>query len=269
MGGGVTLVDNVPGLKLDTHGSFCHFAAPEWGDTGQSVLHGVLSAISFAVAIWSAYEQIKIAHERYKIAKAHADIAWDRWWRFESAYAPLEAAMVQELLDSAELQPDYAQARSDYTQFAEAGFGAELRWRQYSLCPDLTPLRTARALASDDGVNYAYRRAERRAIDLADRRWNRRSVLLNLGRNLSSQSAQYASLADSGLKAAGERAGEAFAGAVGWLGYAPNRLETHYPAYPQNFINSTNPGGIIGSGGLMGVADMGPGISGSMAIANA
>lgn len=271
MGGSSTVYLSNPMFQdlvggLSTHTSFCHWAAPMYGDSGEGGLHSLLSVVAFAVAVWSAYEQLRIFKMRYDIAKGYANIAQERWDRFNAAYKPLENAMVDEISAQGPVSADYAGVQSDYNIFTGNAYGdADRRLRltaaRYALCIDpslVDDLNLAASLAKDDGVNYGYRHAEWYAILRDDVRWNNRAALLNLGRDMLAQSAKYGSMANDMLGSAGQAAGAAMEGALGYLGYANNRNETYYPAH---FTTSTSPGGLIDFGGNMGVGDMGPGIS--------
>ena len=82
----------------------------------------------------------------------------------------------------------------------------------------------------DDNINFNYRDAENFTEYKSDKRWNRRSDILNLGRsNLPTaySYAQHASRAFGDLAGAIAGVGN---GISGLLGYMFNRNETIYPA---------------------------------------
>jgi hypothetical protein len=251
-------------MSISSHVSFCHWAAPQYGDGGEGGLQSLLSVVAFAVAVWSAYEQMRIFQMRYDIAKGYANIAQERWDRFNAAYKPLENAVVDEISAQGPVVPDYAGAKSEYSGFADNAYGdAERRMRltaaRYALCVDPTlvnDLNLSASVAKDDGVNFGYRHAEWYAILRDDVRWNNRAAILNLGRDLLAQSAKYGSMANDMLANAGQAAGEAMGGALSYLGYRRNRQETYYPS---QFTSSASPGGMLDFGGNLGVGDLGPG----------
>lgn len=241
---------------------FCHWAAPMYGDAGQSMLNTVLAVVAFIVAYKSLEAQIEINDMRRDIADGYAKITEDRWRRFKSAYAPLELALINEIMSQGPVEPDYERARSNHNAYVANAFGdAQARLaglaQRYALCIDETltnDLQLSAGLAADDGVNFGYRWEEWYAIMRDDIRWNRRSNLLNLGRDLLAQSAQYASYANNILAGLGEQAGKAFSGALGYLGYYFSRQNT---AYPNSYVSSSTPGGVLDFGGMRGVGDMG------------
>ena len=244
------------GSSNNVNAVVCNWAAPEYGEAGQTAIHTALSVAAFVVAAYSAYTQWDICQQRYEIADAYARIAEDNWNRFNSRYKPLEAAMVSEVMSEPVARPDYAGARNDgsLSAFAEARAETRRLSGRYALCLGPPDLETAAALTRDDSLNYNYRWAENYSLERDDWRWNRRSGLLNLGRNLASQSATYAGLADQALSGVGAQAGAALSGAMSYLGYSGSRQTTYFPGYPQDFIRSSSPGGIMAAGGSQGVA---------------
>jgi hypothetical protein len=258
--------DAAPGANQarPSYGQTCieGWAPPKYTDSGQTALHTALAAVSFAVAIWSAYEQMRIAHERYEIAKSYADLAQEEWNRFNEAYAPLEARLIAECLAERLVEPDYAGARGQAEQDISLSFGTQNfgEFKRYGLCPDpslANRLNLEAAAARDDGVNFGFRHQEYYARTRDDLRWNRRSGLLNIGRNIMSQSLGFAGAADKILAGLGQMAGESAGGAMGYLGYYLNRNQTYYPTYARAYTESVNPGGIMGLG-FRGAVDFGP-----------
>jgi hypothetical protein len=238
-----------PALK--TQATICHWAPPQFTDKGQTVLHAVLSVVSFAVAIWSAGEQARIFRMRAKLADGYAAIAEEEWNRFNKKYRPLENDMIAECLAETDYEPDYDGAEETYGALASDGLDRarammEETARGWALCMDgslLSGLAAESAAAGTDFVNYGYRDAEWYAQKKRDYRFNRRSNLLNLGRNLISQSAKYGGAADSILQGAGAAAGAAMAGAMQFLGYIQNRNDPVYLGYVDGGVPSGGSGG--------------------------
>ena len=109
-------------------------------------------------------------------------------------------------------------------------------------------LRRERTL--DDTANYNYV-DDRWFCDWRnDRRWNRRSSVLNLGRNLGTEALKYGDLARSLLNSVGGRIEQAASGVVNALGYYGARLDTYYPTsyLGQQNGNIVNIGQSIGAG---------------------
>jgi hypothetical protein len=246
---------------LPTHTSFCHWAAPEYSDIGQTVLHTVLSAISFAVAIWSAIEQRRVFDMRYEIAKGYANIAQEQWNRFNGTYKPLETSMIAVCSSETTIKPDYAKNKSEFTPFVDTALGqAQAELDRYSkafcLCP-VNGSMTANSALKDDVINFSYREREEYALDRDVARFNRRSSLLNMGRDLLSDSAKYSGSANDLLSGAGESQAAATQSAFTALGYLRNRFATSYP----NYVMSSSSAGVTmsqggDSGGMPGGMSM-------------
>jgi len=240
---------------------FCHWAAPRYGDIGQKALNTVLAVVAFIVAYKSLEAQIEINNMRQSIADSYAKIFEDRWNRYKTAYMPLEAAMIQDIMNTPIPEVDCSSVKSDYTSFVANAFGENSQRltamaSKYCLCVDKSltdDLALSRTITVDDSVNLGYRFDEMYVIQRDDARWNKRSNLLNLGRDLLAQSAKYSATADTLLSGLGEGAGRAFSGAVGYLGYYFNRQQTEYPS---NYAMSSSPGGVLDFG-TRGVGDMG------------
>lgn len=240
---------------------FCHWAAPQYGNIGQKAINTVLAIAAFVVAYKSLEAQIEINDMRQSIADAYAKLFEDRWHRYRDAYMPLEAAMIQEIMTTPIPSVDCPTVRSDYTSFVTNAFGENMQRlatvaSKYCLCVDKSltdDLNLSRSINVDDSVNFGYRNEEIYVIQRDDARWNKRSQLLNLGRDLLAQSAKYSAAADSMLQGAAAGAGAAFSGAVGYLGYYFNREQTEYPA---RYSSPQASGGYVDFGSR-GVGDMG------------
>jgi hypothetical protein len=237
---GITGVVNIkaePPLKVES--TICHWAPPQFTDKGQTVLHTVLSVVSFAVALWSAGEQMRIFNMRNQLADAYAAIAEEEWNRFNTKYRPLENDMIAECLAEKDYFPDYDEAEATYSGLIEddlergSAFMTDMA-RRYALCIDrslLSGLASEASSSRADFVNYGYRDMEWYTQHKRDYRFNKRSNLLNLGRNLISQSAKYGGLADSILQGAAAAQAAATNGAMYFLGYIRNRNEPMYLDY--------------------------------------
>lgn len=232
----INTIQTIEDIKHVAPLSFCHWNVPTEGAAGSSAEAAFYNAALIAVATINAAAQWDIANDRYKLAKEYAELAKDRWDRFNGAYRPLEQSMLNEVSTTPIPKPDYLRAESDYgdwfksvysemeEQFSRTAFTYCLKV-DTSLVRDLNNAGDA---AMSDGVNYGYRFEEDRARMKEDERWNRRANLLNLGRDLLSQSAKMATYANDALKGLSDLAGAGASGAMNMLGYLRNRNETEY-----------------------------------------
>lgn len=238
----------------------CEWAAPQYGDAGESWEKTLWKAALIAIATINTLAQISIMEKRYQIAKDYANLASDRWNRFKDAYAPFERAMLSEAGNAPEYKPDYVGARERAREYTSEAFRsadeqmADLA-KKYSLCVDDTLLNDmdyAEAVSRDDGTNYNYRDEEFWALYMSDKRWNRRSQMLNLGRGIQQMSASYADAANNALAQLGGLLDQGAQGAAKLLGYISTARESQYPA---NFSSAapltgqaSNVGVVIASG---------------------
>ncbi len=238
----------------------CEWAAPQYGDAGESWEKTLWKAALIAIATINTLAQISIMEKRYQIAKDYANLASDRWNRFKDAYAPFERAMLSEAGNAPEYKLDYVGARERAREYTSEAFRsadkqmADLA-KKYSLCVDDTLLNDmdyAEAVSRDDGTNYNYRDEEFWAIYMSDKRWNRRSQMLNLGRGIQQMSASYADAANNALAQLGGLLDKGAQGAAKLLGYISTARESQYPA---NFSSAapltgqaSNVGAVIASG---------------------
>jgi hypothetical protein len=205
---------------------FCHWRAPAVTGEGEKVFQDILAIAAYALIIWNAYESMRIFDMRYEVAKRYANIAQDRWNRFNAKFRPLEAYMIRELMEDPLIEPDFENARDVYTDCATSSMTALDRMKdlakKYCLCldSDLTnAIAVDNQLLLDDMVNLGYQDevyiTRLRDID----RWNRRSNMLNLGRDLASISTAAARAGDDILDGAANSALDTIGQAIGFLDY--------------------------------------------------
>jgi hypothetical protein len=218
----------------------CRWAAPEFGDIGQNWLHRILSVVAFAVGIWAAIEQMNIFNKRYKLAKEYAALADEEWNRFNEKYRPLENAMITDCMNEEDLPADYEGARKLFQGFHEDGYaqanGLYSIFAGYKVCLDgdfERELKIDAAITRDDMINFGYRDAEFFDIDADDQRFDRRSQLLNLGRDLIAHSAKFGGFVNEALTNAGNAYGSVAHDAMYFAGYIRNRRE---PVYPESLV---------------------------------
>lgn len=243
--------------QLDTIAAqLCNWAQPEYGDSGESWEKSLWKAALIAIATINTVAQISIMDKRYQIAKDYANLAKDRWARFRDGYAPLERAMLSEAGNTEEYDPDYPGAKNRAQTNTNAAFRSANEQiadiaKAYGLCIDpslLNDMNLSEALSRDDGTNFNYRDEEFWSFYMSDKRWNRRSQLLNLGRNLQQMSFTYADAANNALAGIGSLLDSSAQGAAKLLGYLSTVRETQYPA---NFSSAAPLTGQASSFGSM------------------
>lgn len=218
--------------------TLCDWAQPEYGDAGESWEKLLWQAALIAIATANAAMQIYAISKRFEIAEDYADLAEDEWNRFADNYAPFERALLYSAANEAIYNPDYVGAKQraaeqNATIFQDTNQQLSDMAKVYSLCLDTTHLNDlnyTRQLLQTDMTNFGYRDEEDFAVYKHNSRWNRRSSLLNVGRNLLGLAARYAQHADNMWTAFGDSVGNSAQGAMSLLGYLNHARTTQYPA---------------------------------------
>lgn len=248
--------------RLDQHNEYmevvqeklCRWAAPEYGDMGESWEKALWQAALLAVATLTTAAQISIANKRYRIAKDYANLAKNRWQRFASVYAPFEQILLAEIGNTPEPTTNYP----DDLNRASESVNTTYNWvdqqfgklaKKYALCVAdslLNDINHSKMIAMNDSINFNYRDDEYYRHILSDLRWNRRSGLLNLGHDLPAQGASYASAANGALSQISGLIGAAGQGATQLVGYLSQRRDIVFPSQFSAAAPLTGPSNSIG-----------------------
>ena len=252
--------DNKPDDK-NAHGAigslrFCNWAAPEYGPVGEGFWNNAFRAAALAIAIANGVAQSQIADMQQDLADSYYDMAKYKWDRFYGKFVPLEKKLLNEVLNEPlkECADDRARAES----WTGRAYGAMQDWmtrkaRQMRVCTnalDTRRPRNAQTLAFADTANYNYV-DDRWFCDYSnDKRWNRRSSVLNLGRNLGSEALKYGDVARGLLNTLSGQIEQAASGLINAMGYYGARLDTYYPSsyLGQSQGNLANIGYGVGHG---------------------
>lgn len=240
--------------------TLCDWAQPEYGDAGESWEKLLWQAALIAIATANAAMQVYAIDKRFEIAKDYADLAEDEWSRFADRYAPFERSLLYEASNEKIYNPDYDGAkRRANEQIRDIFLDAERQMSDmaeaYNLCIDQTHLDDfdyTRRLLQTDMTNFGYRDEEDFAVYKRNARWNRRSSLLNVGRNLLGVAARYAQHADNMWSAFGASVGNGAQGAMHLLGYLNYARTTQYPALFSGATLLTGPAAQLGDFAFMG-----------------
>ena len=256
-------LEDQEGHKDGHHGAigslrFCNWAAPEWGPTGEFNWDDAFRAAALIIALANGVAQSQIADMQQDLAESYYDMAKYKWDRFYQKFVPLEKKLLNEVLTEPLKEMDCADDRQRAESWVGRAYGAMQDWagakrRQLRMCMSSADARRpalARTLALADTANYNYI-DDRWFCDYRnDKRWNRRSSVLNLGRNLGSEALKYGDVARSLLNAVSGQIEQAAQGLVSALGYYGARLDTYYPSsyLGQSQGNLANIGYGVGHG---------------------
>lgn len=216
---------------------FCNWAAPEWGPKGDSLWTNFFQAAQLAIAVLNALIQGQIADMQQDLADKYYQQAKYKWNRFKNKYMPLERSILWE----ASNEPIREMDCDDDRQRAQAAVDKAFDYlesyiarqaKSYRLCLDdsvVSQLSYTRNTIAVDTENYNLRDDQWFVDFKNDQRWNRRSNILNLGRNLGSVAMQYGDVARKLMGDVSDIANKAFGSLSSALGYYGARFDTVYP----------------------------------------
>ena len=233
----------------------CAWAAPEYSVSG--AVRDRTAELVAQAAIYSSVAALNthIQNKNYHIARSYTNLSLDRWNRFKYAYARLEQKMIATTMNTAEPASDYAGAKLRALSSVSFAYNSAKSTmtsyaKLYALCmDDSLNLDHDQAIARDDTINFNYRDVENYKDYLSDKRWNRRSDVLNLGRNNLATSSSYAQHASNALGDVSNAVIGIGSGLSGLVGYLFNRNETVYPSQFSMASNYGN-GAILMGGGF-------------------
>lgn len=225
---------------------FCHWNAPTAGRISENMWTNVWQAAQLAVALLNSIIQGQIADKMQDLADSYYQHAKYKWNRFNEKYKPLEVALLEETSSVAEPSMDCADDRSRAESAVNTAYDHMDRYvarmaKALRLCIDDTQvaqLEYGRNLMLVDTENYNLRDDQWFVDFKSDQRWNRRSNVLNLGRNLGAVAQKYGDVAKQLMGHVSATADKAAGTMIMQLGYYGNRFDTVY--------SST----YLGSGGL-------------------
>lgn len=247
--------------------SNCDWAAPQWGGIGESKWTDFFQAAALVIAIANGVAQGEIADKRQDLADRYYRMAKYKWDRFSGNYMPLEKQLLAEVSSVPVRDIDCTGAHD------RAGVAVNTAYdnmdtylvrmaKAYRICVDDSYIQynqNRRNLMEVDTENYNLS-DERWFNDVKnDQRWNRRSNVLNLGRNLSSQALAYGDVANALMKTVGSQLDRAATGMIQAFGYYGARNDTYYPTEYLNTAQGLNTNIVqVGTPGSLNAGGINP-----------
>lgn len=216
---------------------FCHWNAPQWGEIGELAWNTAFKVAELTIAVANSIAQQEIADKQMDLADRWYSHAKYKWNRFDQQYKPLEQLLLRETstVPMPKLDCVGVRARSnDFVNTAHASAEADVKRiaKKYCVCMNPTLARaidTRQNILLVDTYNFNYN-DDRWFRDLKeDQRWNNRSNVLTLGRNLDSQAMSYANLANQIFGRVSQQIDRATGAAMNALGYFGARNDTFSP----------------------------------------
>lgn len=216
---------------------FCHWQSPEYGNKGEEWWTLLFQGAALAIAIANGLAQQEIADKQQDLADGWYQQAKYKWNRYASTYIPLELKLLNEVSTTPVPSLDCRGAETRARQAVDTAYDSigdylAQQAKSLRLCIDgslLKSMGNRQNLALVDSRNYNYVDDRWFRDYKDDQRWNRRSNVLNLGRNLDSEALSYGQVANALYGQVGQQIDRAASGLVTALGYFGARNDTYYP----------------------------------------
>lgn len=224
---------------------FANWAAPEVSDVGETGWNLAFQVAALAIATANSVAQGQIHDKQMDLAESYYDMAKYKWDRFKDKYVPLEILLLNEVSTTPIKELDCDDDRMRASASVNSAFDSLSSYltqmtKKFRLCLDkaqLAAMEYKRTMALVDTENYNMYDDQFFTDFKNDQRWNRRSNVLNLGRNLTSQALKYGDVARSLYSAVGQELQQAASGVMQALGYYGARNDTYYPT---EYLNSAS-----------------------------
>lgn len=243
---GNTLADGY--TKLNKHIStlldiFCTWKPTEVTSIGGINVSTIEYGIGVAIAQINSAIQYKIMDMKKDLADKYYEMAKYKWDRFVSNYMPLEKKLLREVSSVAIATMNCANDRTRAESAVNSAYSllqqqlARIR-KSLHICIDenmLYVIEQQRVLMLVDTENFNLLDDQYWCDVLNDDRWNKRSTVLDLGRNISTLSQSYGKIAKAAAGAVGNQADLFTNTVLSTIGYYGARNDTYYPT---TFIGS-------------------------------
>lgn len=216
---------------------FATWAAPEVSNEGESAWSWIWRTAGLALALYNTKIQGKIYKEQERLSNNYYNMAKDKLNRFMNNYKPLELALLEEVKTEPEAEmnckDDRKRAKASVNgAFDTLGGYLERQAKKLRVCIDDSKTHRMdyrKTLALVDAENYNLIDDQLYVDYKNDRRWNRRSNVLSLGRNMSGEALNFGDVARTFYGQLGPQLDKITGSLMGAIGYYGGRNDTYYP----------------------------------------
>ena len=222
--------------------------------------NALANAIALAIGSLNALIQWKISDLQQDIADSYYHMAKYKWDRFARNYMPLEKKLLQEVSSEPEPKLHCNDDRTRAEQSVNSAYRAMQTYmgrvrKSLHICIDnniLSMVELSRSKMLVDTENYNLIDDQYWRDIMSDDRWNRRSNVLDLGRNIASIAMGYGDTAKQSLSALAPQVSTVANSFVSSIGYFGARNDTEYPRVYMTGSStlSSLPGVPVSVGGL-------------------
>lgn len=216
---------------------FATWAAPEISNDGEYSWSWIWRAAGLALAIYNAKIQGDIYGKQEKLSNDYYNMAKDKLSRFMNNYKPLELALLEEVKTEKESKMDCKDDRKRAKSSVNGAFSTlsaylDNQAKKLHVCVDDSKsyrMDYRKAMMLVDMENYNLIDDQLYTDYKNDRRWNRRSNVLNLGRNMSGEALSFGDVARTFYGQLGPQLDKVVGCLMGAIGYYGGRNDTYYP----------------------------------------
>lgn len=238
---------------------FANWAAPEISNKGENAWSKAWQLAALAIGVLNRAAQADIAKEQETLANQYYDMAKDKLDRFMEKYKPFEIALVDEVRTNPVREMDCADDRKRAQKAVNPSYKRMDKFvssqsKARHICIDRSFngfLSFRQALMLVDTENYNLIDDQFYTDYKNDQRWNRRSNVLNLGRNMGAQAMSYGDVART---LSGQLSGQldkvtgSLMSVVGYFGarndtYFPNMYLSGYGGMNNQLVSTMNSAG--------------------------
>lgn len=207
-------------------------------DTGIFSVSAIRTAIATGTSALNLANSVKMAQLQEDIAEGYTKLAEDARNYYKEEYKPLEQENIKEVdklpLYSRNKESLYRgqmilSARDKIAGKLEGALSCTGRYCTGQRASLINDALIEQAATEASVAAFAHRYVDDEEIVRNALRWERRRVVLDLGRGIPAASVAYAELAAGIFGSLGAQSGKAAEGIVGSLGFGRNRNETQYP----------------------------------------
>lgn len=214
-------------------------------DEGIIKANNIKQAIKYAMLAYNIYNSYKLANLQQKIANAYLNLSKTARDYYNNRYKPLELENIKEATDEPlyvrDKDPMY---RGQMIITARHGFIGQIEKNLRCTSRYCTGLRNAlindlllKQATSEAMVSaMAHRYADKEELAFNNYRWEKRRGVLNLGRDIPTETIAYADLASGIFGSLGGQLANSAMGIASWLAYDKYRRPTEYNA-PRSPLN--------------------------------
>lgn len=202
----------------------------------------IAKATAIAVAVIETEAAFTAAKKEWELAKAWYKISEEQVDYYYAYYAPCELKEITEACNA----PEYvmhkevtagrmqAQIQQNYSQRPYKDICGFSRYCTGAVKQAVKDIEFAKATELAAAANLASRYEEAMWDAMDERRWNRRNQALARGRDMMAQAVDFSNFASGAISDLGNQAAAAATGAIKFLAFGRNRLDTIYPEIREN-----------------------------------